>query len=78
MLNYYGIDNKIIDFIVEDNPLKHNHFVPGVDIPINSKELIPESQPDYILVLAWNFYEDIVQSNEGYKEMGSKFINIRD
>ncbi len=78
LLNYYGIDNKIIDFIVEDNPLKHNHFVPGVDIPINSKELIPESQPDYILVLAWNFYEDIVQSNEGYKEMGSKFINIRD
>ena len=56
-LNFFGVSSEI-DFIVEDNKLKHGKFVPGVNIPIVSKDKIADKN-NTILVLAWNFYEDI-------------------
>ena len=56
-LNFYGITSQI-DFIVEDNSLKHNKYIPGVKIPIKSKHKI-QNKNNNMLVLAWNFYEDI-------------------
>ena len=56
-LNFFGVSNEI-DFIVEDNKLKHNKFVPGVKIPIKNKNEIKNKKIRFI-VLAWNFYEDI-------------------
>ena len=53
-LNFFGISNQI-DFIVEDNKLKHNKFIPGVKIPIKAKKNIKDKNA-LILVLAWNFY----------------------
>ena len=52
-LNYFNISNEI-DFVIEDNPLKHGKFIPGVNIPIKSKDKIKIKNPT-ILVLAWNF-----------------------
>ncbi|MDA7462932.1 NAD-dependent epimerase/dehydratase family protein [Candidatus Pelagibacter ubique] len=72
-LNYFNI-KKEIDFIVEDNPLKHGKFVPGVNIPILSKEKI-KKQESVILVLAWNFFDEIKDNN---KDIAKKFINIKD
>jgi hypothetical protein len=72
-LNFYGI-SKEIDFIVEDNSLKHNKFIPGVNIPIYSKEKIKNNK-SAILVLAWNFFKDIEKNNFNLSE---KFINIKD
>ena len=72
-LNFFGISNQI-DFIVEDNKLKHNKFVPGVNIPIYNKNKIIKSKPT-ILVLAWNFFKDIKKNN---KDLSNKFINIKD
>ncbi len=72
-LNFYGITNQI-DFIVEDNPLKHGKFVPGVKIPIKNKEGVKNNK-NYMLVLAWNFYEDIKKNNE---DLSKNFINIKD
>ena len=72
-LNYFNI-KKEIDFIVEDNPLKHGKFVPGVNIPIFSKKKIKE-QESVILVLAWNFFDEIKNNN---KNIAKKFINIKD
>ena len=56
-LNFFGI-TKEIDFIVEDNKLKHNKFIPGVKIPIRNKTSIKDKK-NALLVLAWNFYDDI-------------------
>ena len=56
-LNFFGISREI-DFIVEDNKFKHNKFVPGVKIPIKSKSFI-KNKNNALLVLAWNFYDDI-------------------
>ena len=56
-LNFFGISNEI-DFIVEDNKLKQGKFLPGMKIPIISKENLKE-KPDYLLVLDWNFFDEI-------------------
>ena len=72
-LNFFGI-SKEIDFIVEDNKLKHNKFVPGVNIPIKNKSQI-KNKKNTLIVLAWNFYKDIVKNNS---ELSENFINIKD
>ena len=72
-LNFFGITNQI-DYIVEDNSLKHNKFIPGVKIPIFSKKNILKNNPT-VIVLAWNFYENIKKSN---KNLNLEFINIKD
>ena len=72
-LNFYGVTNQI-DFIIEDNKLKHGKFVPGVKIPIFSKAKL-KKKPSKILVLAWNFYNDIKKNNSNLSE---DFINIKD
>ena len=72
-LNFFGI-SKEIDYIVEDNKLKHKKFVPGVKIPIYSKDKILKKKP-LILVLAWNFFEEIKENNSN---ISNNFINIKD
>ncbi len=72
-LNFFGI-SKEIDFIVEDNKLKHNKFIPGVKIPIKNKSSIKDKK-NLLLVLAWNFYNDIKKNNEN---LSDSFINIKD
>ena len=72
-LNFFGI-TKQIDYIIEDNKLKDNKFIPGVKIPIISKNKIKQ-KPPCTLVLAWNFFNDIKKNNSTLTE---KFINIKD
>jgi nucleoside-diphosphate-sugar epimerase/2-polyprenyl-3-methyl-5-hydroxy-6-metoxy-1,4-benzoquinol methylase/dTDP-4-dehydrorhamnose 3,5-epimerase-like enzyme len=72
-LNFYNI-SKEIDFIIEDNPLKQGKFLPGVKIPIHDKSYV-KKQPDYLLVLAWNFFEDIKKNN---KNLCKNIISIKD
>ena len=74
-LNFYGIDSNFIDYIIEDNSLKHNKFVPGVDIKIISKDMVNPEEVDYVLVLAWNFYDVIKDRNKRYFSK-SKFIKL--
>ena len=72
-LNFFGI-SKEIDFIVEDNNLKHNKFIPGVKIAIKSKSQI-KNKKNILIVLAWNFYNDIKKNNSN---LSDNFINIKD
>ncbi len=72
-LNYFNIKEEI-NFIVEDNELKHGKFVPGVNIPILSKNKIKDKE-SLILVLAWNFYNEIKKNNS---KLSNKFINIKE
>ncbi len=71
-LNFYGITDQI-DFIVEDNPLKHNKFIPGVKIPIKNKSQIKDND-NTLIVLAWNFFNDIKENNS---ELSKNIINIK-
>ena len=72
-LNFFGI-SKEIEFVVEDNKLKHNMFIPGVKIPIKNKSKIKDKK-NILLVLAWNFYEDIKKNN---KDLSDNFVNIKE
>ena len=78
VLNYYGIDNSCIDFIIEDNEMKHGHLLPGVRIPIQSKNGVLDNPPDNILVLAWNFFDYIKQNNQELVDKGCEFITLKD
>ena len=72
-LNFYNI-SKEIDFIIEDNTLKQEKFLPGVKIPIKNKKFL-KNKSDYLLVLAWNFFEDIKKNN---KDLATRIISIKD
>ena len=72
-LNFFGITEEI-NFIVEDNKLKHNKFIPGVKIPIKNKTSVKDKK-NALLVLAWNFFNDIRKNN---KSLSDNFINIKD
>jgi len=77
-LNYYGMTSNEIDYIVEDNPLKHNKVLPGCKIPIYPKDKLNEKLPDIIIVMAWNFVEEIKKNNQDLIDKGVKLISIKD
>ena len=71
-LNFFGISDEI-EFVVEDNKLKHNKFIPGVKIPIKNKSQIKDKN-NTLVVLAWNFFDDIKKNNP---DLSDHFINIK-
>jgi ABC-type Fe3+-hydroxamate transport system substrate-binding protein len=74
LLNYCKIDSEILDYVTERNPFKIGKFTPGMHIPVYSDEKLLEDQPDYALILAWNFADEIIKNNSLYQEKGGKFI----
>ena len=77
-LNFFGINNNDIQYVIEDNPLKHNKFIPGVNIPIKDKDYCMENLPDVVIVLAWNFFDYIKEQNQDLVDAGCEFINMND
>ena len=74
LLNYTGIGTESIDFVVDRNPHKHGHFMPGVHVPIRPTEALLEEQPDHVVLLAWNFADEILAQQEEYRRKGGQFI----
>ena len=74
LMYQFGIDNKYIDFIIDDSPLKQGLYTPGLKIPVMSSDAIKLKKPDYLIILAWNFSESIVKKNNNFIEQGGKFI----
>lgn len=74
MLNYFKIGNDIIDYIVDDSPLKQNLYTPGTYIPVVSPKMLKKQKPDYLLILAWNFADSIMNNYSWFKKDGGNFI----
>ena len=70
----FGLDKLLIDFIIDDSPLKQGLFSPGLHIPVLSSNAIFTEKPDYLLLLAWNFSDSIIKKNKEYLELGGHFI----
>jgi SAM-dependent methyltransferase len=74
MLNYSGIGRETLDFVVDRNKYKHGRYIPGVRLPIEPPERILQTQPDYVLILPWNFKDEIMSQQAEYRRRGGRFI----
>ncbi|MCZ7627715.1 MAG: hypothetical protein M5U19_00765 [Microthrixaceae bacterium] len=69
-----GIGTELVDFVVDRNVHKQGLLMPGVHIPIRDPSALLEEQPDYLLLLAWNFKDEILAQQEEYRQRGGRFI----
>ncbi|PHQ80477.1 MAG: SAM-dependent methyltransferase [Coxiella sp. (in: Bacteria)] len=74
LMYHFGLDASILDFIVDDSPLKQHLYTPGLHIPVLPSSAIAEHKPDYILILAWNFADSIIEKNKHLYDLGCQFI----
>lgn len=74
LLNYCGIKTDFIEFTVDRNPYKQGKFLPGSRIPIFTPEKIKETKPDYLMILPWNFKDEIMAQNAFIRDWGGQFV----
>ncbi len=74
MLNFCGINRWVLDFTTEKNKLKVGRYTPGTHIPILTDDELLKRQPDYALILPWNFATEIMKNLQAYKDAGGTFI----
>jgi 2-polyprenyl-3-methyl-5-hydroxy-6-metoxy-1,4-benzoquinol methylase len=76
VLNYFGINDSYFKYVLEDSEIKQNKYIPETNIQIKSKKSVNVDKYEYILVLAWNFFDAIVQNNQAEFQK-SKFIKLK-
>jgi SAM-dependent methyltransferase len=74
LLNYCGIRTDFLDYTVDRNPYKQGKYLPGTHIPIFGPEKIRETQPEYVMILPWNFKDEIMLQMEFIRDWGGKFV----
>lgn len=74
LLNYCGVTADSVDFITDTTPLKQNLLAPGSRIPVYAPAKLKEKKPDYILLLAWNYADAILEKESDLRKRGVKFI----
>lgn len=74
LLNYCGIRTDFIDYTVDRNPYKQGKFLPGTHIPIYPPDKIRETKPDYVLILPWNFKDEIMSHMSYIRSWGGSFV----
>ncbi len=74
LLNYFGIRQDLLAFVVDASPYKQGLFLPGSRIPVLSEQSIHEQKPDYVLILPWNLKEEISAQLEYARAWGAKFV----
>ena len=74
LLNHFGLDHRTIDFVADRSVQKQGLVMPGVGIPIVAAEELGRRHPDYTLLLAWNFAEEILEQQHAYRAAGGTFI----
>jgi SAM-dependent methyltransferase len=74
LLNYMGIDKQTIEFVCDRSTVKQGYYMPGVHLPIVSPAELIISQPDYVLLLTWNFANEIFEQQKSYRQLGGNFI----
>jgi len=74
LLNYCGIKNDQIDYVVDANPHKQNKWLPASHIPVVNEAYLKESKPDYVIIFPWNLKDEIVKQLSYIKDWDGKFV----
>lgn len=74
LLNYCGLGRDIVDYVVDDTPEKQGKFYPGNRLPVVNRDHLRKSPPDYLLLLAWNFVDELVHKTGEFRAQGGRYI----
>jgi hypothetical protein len=74
LMNFFGIGRDLVDFVVDRSTYKQGRYMPGARIPILAPAALIEKEPDFCLLLAWNFADEILAQQQEYRRAGGKFI----
>jgi hypothetical protein len=74
LLNYCDIGTDLVPYTVDRSALKVGTLTPGMHLPVLPVETLLERQPDYVLILAWNFADEIMRQQQEYRQRGGRFI----
>jgi SAM-dependent methyltransferase len=74
LLNCFGIGRDVLDYVVDRSPHKQGRYMPGVHLPIEAPARLLQDQPDYVLLLTWNFADEILEQQAEFRRAGGRFI----